>query len=51
VLTPPDIISQFSLAVPLLILYEGSIWSARIVEGKGKPPASPPPPDATPPSA
>jgi sec-independent protein translocase protein TatC len=51
VLTPPDIISQFSLAVPLLILYEGSIWSARIVEGKTKPPASPPPPDATPPSA
>jgi len=51
VLTPPDIISQFSLAVPLLILYEGSIWSARIVEGKTKPPASPSPPDATPPSA
>jgi len=36
VLTPPDIISQFSLAVPLLILYEGSIWSARLVEGKAK---------------
>jgi sec-independent protein translocase protein TatC len=55
VLTPPDIISQFSLAVPLLILYEGSIWSARMVEGKAKPPSSPPPssppPDASPPSA
>jgi sec-independent protein translocase protein TatC len=51
VLTPPDIISQFSLAVPLLILYEGSIWSARIVESKPKPPVSPPPPDATSPSA
>jgi sec-independent protein translocase protein TatC len=36
VLTPPDIISQFSLAVPLLILYEGSIWSVRLVERKAK---------------
>jgi sec-independent protein translocase protein TatC len=36
VLTPPDIISQFSLAVPLLFLYEGSIWSARLVEGRAK---------------
>jgi sec-independent protein translocase protein TatC len=32
VLTPPDVISQFSLAVPLMILYEGSIWSVRWVE-------------------
>jgi len=32
VLTPPDIISQLSLALPLLLLYEGSIWSVRIVE-------------------
>ena len=32
VLTPPDVISQMSLAVPLLLLYEGSIWSVRIVE-------------------
>jgi sec-independent protein translocase protein TatC len=32
VLTPPDVISQFSLAVPLMILYEGSIWSVRFVE-------------------
>jgi sec-independent protein translocase protein TatC len=36
VLTPPDIISQFSLAVPLLLLYEGSIWSVKFVEGKAK---------------
>jgi sec-independent protein translocase protein TatC len=36
VLTPPDIISQFTLAVPLLILYEGSIWSARFVESKAR---------------
>jgi sec-independent protein translocase protein TatC len=32
VLTPPDVISQLSLAVPLMILYEGSIWSVRLVE-------------------
>ena len=32
VLTPPDVLSQMSLAVPLLLLYEGSVWSVRIVE-------------------
>ena len=36
VLTPPDVISQASLAIPLLILYEGSIIAVRIVEGKAK---------------
>ena len=36
VLTPPDVISQMSLAVPLLILYEGSIWSVRVVEKKAQ---------------
>jgi sec-independent protein translocase protein TatC len=36
VLTPPDVISQMSLAVPLLLLYEGSIWSVRFVEKKAK---------------
>lgn len=34
VLTPPDIISQISLAVPLMLLYEGSIFAVRIVEKK-----------------
>jgi sec-independent protein translocase protein TatC len=34
VLTPPDVISQMSLAIPLLLLFEGSIWSARLVEKK-----------------
>ena len=34
VLTPPDVISQLSLALPLLVLYEGSIWSVRLVEKK-----------------
>ena len=36
VLTPPDVISQMSLAIPLLILYEGSIWSVRVVEKRAK---------------
>jgi len=34
VLTPPDVISQMSLALPLLLLYEGSVWSVRLVEKK-----------------
>jgi sec-independent protein translocase protein TatC len=32
VLTPPDVLSQLSLAVPLVALYEGSVWSVRWVE-------------------
>jgi sec-independent protein translocase protein TatC len=32
VLTPPDVMSQMSLALPLLALFEGSIWSVRMVE-------------------
>ena len=32
VLTPPDILSQMSLALPLLALYEGSVWSVKVVE-------------------
>ncbi len=32
VLTPPDLISQFGLALPTLLLYEGSILSVRMVE-------------------
>ena len=34
VLTPPDVISQLSLAVPLMLLYEASIWSVKLVEDK-----------------
>jgi sec-independent protein translocase protein TatC len=36
VLTPPDVISQLSLAIPLMILYEGSIWSVKMVEPKAR---------------
>src|SRR6201990_353265 len=34
VLTPPDVISQASLAIPLLALYEGSIIAVGMVEKK-----------------
>jgi sec-independent protein translocase protein TatC len=34
ILTPPDFFSIFFLALPLMALYEGSIWSVRIVERK-----------------
>jgi sec-independent protein translocase protein TatC len=36
VLTPPDVLSQMSLALPLLLLYEGSVWSVQFVERKAK---------------
>ncbi|KFG68787.1 twin-arginine translocase subunit TatC [Microvirga sp. BSC39] len=34
VLTPPDVISQFALAIPTLLLYEASIFSVIMVEKK-----------------
>ena len=34
ILTPPDVLSQLSLAVPLMALYEMSIFSVRMVEKK-----------------
>ncbi len=34
VLTPPDVISQVGLAIPLMALYEISIWSVRMAERK-----------------
>jgi sec-independent protein translocase protein TatC len=36
VLTPPDVISQLSLAIPLVVLYEGSILSVRWAEKRAK---------------
>jgi sec-independent protein translocase protein TatC len=55
VLTPPDVLSQASLAIPLLLLYEGSIIAVQIVEKKAAaktttttPPPASPPPDPTP---
>jgi sec-independent protein translocase protein TatC len=34
VLTPPDVISQLMLAIPMLLLYELSVFSVRRVEKK-----------------
>jgi sec-independent protein translocase protein TatC len=34
IFTPPDPISQLSLAIPIILLYEISIWMARMVEKK-----------------
>lgn len=36
VLTPPDVVSQFMMAAPLVILYEASIWVAKIFGKKQK---------------
>jgi sec-independent protein translocase protein TatC len=53
VLTPPDVLSQASLAGPLLILYEGSIIAVSMVEkkvAKQKAADAATPPEATPPA-
>jgi sec-independent protein translocase protein TatC len=34
ILTPPDVISQVGLAVPLILLYEGSIIVAKIMRSR-----------------
>lgn len=34
VLTPPDVLSQFALALPLIGLYEASVWSVWLIEKK-----------------
>ena len=36
ILTPPDPVTQVGLAIPLLLLYEVSIWSVKIIEKKIK---------------
>src|SRR6266566_896839 len=48
VLTPPDVLSQLSLAVPLMGLYELSIFSVRIVEKKAAAAANDTPSEGTP---
>ena len=36
IVTPPDVISQLSLAIPMCILYEIGIWAAVLLKrGKG----------------
>jgi sec-independent protein translocase protein TatC len=34
VVTPPDVISQLTLAAPLILLYEVSVWLVRMIEKK-----------------
>ncbi|WP_309626624.1 twin-arginine translocase subunit TatC [Methylibium sp.] len=42
IVTPPDVISQLALAVPMCILYEVGIWAARVfLKGTRAPDASP----------
>ncbi len=36
IITPPDVISQVGLAIPIIILYEASIIAVRMVEKKSK---------------
>src|SRR6266550_491832 len=45
ILTPPDVLSQLSLAIPLMGLYELSIFSVRMVEKKAAAAAAAPPED------
>ncbi len=42
VITPPDVISQLSLAVPMCLLYEVGIWAAQIFIKRTQPPAEAP---------
>ena len=46
VLTPPDAISMLSLAVPLIVLYEGSIISVRFAEKRARSSSSGPSADS-----
>ena len=38
ILTPPDVISQFMLAVPLILLYEFGIYLARFIKARSRAP-------------
>jgi sec-independent protein translocase protein TatC len=38
VITPPDVVSQLSLAVPMCLLYEAGIWAAQLFVKKTKSP-------------
>jgi sec-independent protein translocase protein TatC len=38
VITPPDVVSQLSLALPMCLLYEGGIWAAQIFKKHAKAP-------------
>jgi sec-independent protein translocase protein TatC len=39
VITPPDVVSQLALAIPMCLLYEVGIWAAQIFIKHTQPPA------------
>lgn len=41
VVTPPDVISQLALAIPMCLLYELGIWSAKLFVKHTQPPSEP----------
>jgi sec-independent protein translocase protein TatC len=43
VLTPPDVVSQLALAIPMVLLYEVGIWAAKIFIKHTQAPADEPP--------
>ena len=43
VLTPPDVVSQLALAIPMVLLYEVGIWAARLFIKHTQAPADEPP--------
>jgi sec-independent protein translocase protein TatC len=38
IITPPDVVSQLALAIPMVLLYEVGLWAARIFIKKTQPP-------------
>ena len=40
IVTPPDVVSQLALAIPMCLLYEAGIWAARIFIQKTQSPSS-----------
>jgi sec-independent protein translocase protein TatC len=44
IITPPDAVSQVMLAIPLCLLYEASIWIARVLVGRRDAPTNLPEP-------
>jgi sec-independent protein translocase protein TatC len=36
IVTPPDVVSQITVALPMLLIYEGCIWISSVVEKKKK---------------
>ncbi len=39
VITPPDVVSQLALAIPMCLLYEAGIWAAKVVNKHTQAPA------------